>query len=173
MALNLDKLSLWELAHRWHGYDPHGLGDPRKVPLEVKDTLRILAKEIADESLYSTWRLDREAELIPIKSAWWRKPPRLAVADYREEWDQCIRHNVIDRAFLESVEIPIWELEYWCKENQVPMPEFWVRSRGMRGNQFPLPGTAPFEDEVESGEGSELEGAEGHGVPVDEGLSAQ
>jgi hypothetical protein len=179
MALNLDKLSLWELAHRWHGYDPHKSDDAREIPLEVKDTLRNLAKEIADESLYSTLLLSREMESqhpmergmgLLLRSPWWRKPRRTAVEDYAQEWEQCIRHNIIDRAFLEAVEIPYWELEYWCRENHVPMPGFWVRSRSIGGKQFPLPGAQPFDAEKEAGEapGGDLEG-----IPANDSLSSQ
>lgn len=177
MTLALHNLSLWELAHRWHGHDPHQSDDPRTMPLEVKDTLRNLAQEIAEESLYSTLLLSREAEREPDKGfgPWWRpwgRKPRVrrAVADYRDEWEQCVKHNLINREFLQSVQIPYWDLEYWCGENHVPMPEFWVRSVILGGNQFPLPGARPLEVEPEELVSSDDQSEEAQG---DDSPSAQ
>jgi len=60
MALNSDRLTLWELAHRWNGADPHLFDDLASIPLEVKDTLRVLAAETYFERLYSDLLLGRE-----------------------------------------------------------------------------------------------------------------
>ena len=38
-----DHLSIWEVAHRWHGYDPN-LTDPEALPLVVQDSLRNITK---------------------------------------------------------------------------------------------------------------------------------
>jgi hypothetical protein len=39
----IDHLSIWEVAHRWHEYDPN-LTDPEALPLVVQDTLRNITK---------------------------------------------------------------------------------------------------------------------------------
>lgn len=39
----IDHLSVWEVAHRWHGYDPNST-DPRALPLTVQDSLRTITR---------------------------------------------------------------------------------------------------------------------------------
>jgi len=62
MPISIDRLSLWEIAHRWHNADPSHSKTIADIPLEVKDTLRNLAAEVYYEQLYSTLPLEREAE---------------------------------------------------------------------------------------------------------------
>jgi hypothetical protein len=38
-----DHLSVWEVAHRWHGFDPNTT-DPNALPLAVQDTLRTITR---------------------------------------------------------------------------------------------------------------------------------
>lgn len=40
---DIDHLSLWEVAHRWHGQDPN-TSDPKALPLPVQDTLRTITR---------------------------------------------------------------------------------------------------------------------------------
>ncbi|NMT63648.1 hypothetical protein [Marinobacter orientalis] len=40
----MDHLSVWEVAHRWHGYDPN-LTDPLTLPLPIQDTLRNITRQ--------------------------------------------------------------------------------------------------------------------------------
>lgn len=39
----IDHLSVWEVAHRWHGFDPNTT-DPQALPLAVQDTLRTITR---------------------------------------------------------------------------------------------------------------------------------
>lgn len=39
----MDHLSIWEVAHRWHGYDPNTT-DPEALPLIVQDSLRTITR---------------------------------------------------------------------------------------------------------------------------------
>jgi len=39
----IDHLSVWEVAHRWHGYDPNST-DPQALPLIVQDSLRTITR---------------------------------------------------------------------------------------------------------------------------------
>ncbi len=38
-----DHLSIWEISHRWHGYDPNN-HDENNIPLQVQDTIRLITK---------------------------------------------------------------------------------------------------------------------------------
>lgn len=51
--IELDVLSIWEIAHRWHQVDPN-LTDEKALPLPVQDTLRYLTKLMARHDLRSS-----------------------------------------------------------------------------------------------------------------------
>jgi hypothetical protein len=163
MTISIDRLSIWEIAHRWHNADPSHSKTIEDIPLEVKDTLRNLAAEVYYELLYSTLPLEREAKnLKPVfKRNWplfWKKTWYFVpVSHYEKEFCE-VMNNRIDPIFLQTIMIPHWELEYWCKEYQIPFPDFWVRSIVMGGNKAPFPGAIEFIPEEEETE-SELEDA--------------
>lgn len=139
MALNVDKLSLWEIAFRWNKLDPHRFDVIADIPLPVKDTLRTLAAEVYYEHLYSTLWLEREDDSrYRPKAKLFQKPRKFSVSDYRDEFDDCVKNNVIAPDFLKSVFIPVWELNYWCRENNVPFPDFWVNPLIFGGHQVPI-----------------------------------
>lgn len=139
MALNLDTLSLWEIAFRWHDLDPHRFARIEDIPLPVKDTIRLLAAEVHYEHLYSKLRLEREGIRI-TRPGWmfWKPELKLYVSDFSSEFRDCIHKNVIDPDFLKSVYIQFWELEYWCRERQIPVPSFWIRSQVFGGDKVPI-----------------------------------
>ncbi len=46
MINHFDHMSIWDICHRWHGYDPdHCTVD--QIPLEVKDTIKALSQGLA------------------------------------------------------------------------------------------------------------------------------
>src|SRR5882724_1314072 len=47
---NFVALSVWEVAHRWHGMDPN-TSDPKNLPLPVQDTLRALCKDLVEQAI--------------------------------------------------------------------------------------------------------------------------
>lgn len=128
MGVIADKLSLWEIAHRWHDVDPDHELAPSAMPLAVKDSVRRLAAEIHAEQLYSTLLLEREKRTWEHLGGSHKSLHKPAVSDFQAEFQACIENNVLDRGFLKSIMIPIWELEYWCDEYGVPFPAFWERS---------------------------------------------
>jgi hypothetical protein len=65
---------------------------------------------------------------------------KLYVADFDEDFEACILNNVIDPTFLKSVYIQFWELEYWCRERQIPFPPFWLDAEVFGGRQVPIGG---------------------------------
>ena len=44
MLPHIKTLSLWEIAHYWHGYDPR-VSQTHHLPLKVRDTLLVFAME--------------------------------------------------------------------------------------------------------------------------------
>lgn len=140
MALNLDKLSLWEISFRWHDFDPHQYSDIKDIPLEVKDTLRTLAAEVFYERLYSGLRLQYENTVGSYRKTGWftKEKMRLAISDWDKEFHDCMKRNIIDPKFLQSIIIPHWELDYWCKEFDIPFPSFWHEALWLGGEIIPI-----------------------------------
>lgn len=152
MTISIDRLSLWEIAHRWHNADPSYSISIADIPLEVKDTLRNLASEVYYERLYSTLLLERESknEEPEFTRQWpyfWKKTWfKNSVGHYSKEFKETM-NNRIDPVFLQSVMVPFWELEFWCKEFKVPFPSFWLRSITHRGSIASFPGAIAFKQE--------------------------
>lgn len=51
MYVTKDYLSCWEIAHRWHNFDPNVTG-PKKLPLPVQDSIRLLARALRYNQLH-------------------------------------------------------------------------------------------------------------------------
>lgn len=47
MLQHTDHLSIWELAHRWYGFDPNSSNE-QSPPLQVQDTIRLLCKALTN-----------------------------------------------------------------------------------------------------------------------------
>jgi len=161
MSISIDRLSLWEIAHRWHNSDPSHSITIADIPLEVKDTLRNLAAEVYYERLYSTLLVEHEAKHHkPVFKRNWpyflKKTWLVAPVSYCHKELKAVMNNEIDPVFLQSILIPFCELEYWCKEFQVPFPAFWLRSISHGGSIAAFPGAIEF-SEAESDEPDEPE----------------
>lgn len=175
MAISIDRLSIWEIAHRWHNVDPSHSKTVADIPLEVKDTLRNLAAEVYYEHLYSDLSLEREAKLMkPVfKRNWplfWKKTwYGVPASHYAQEFHD-VMNNRIDPDFLQSITVPHWELEYWCKEYQIPFPDFWVRSLVMGGTKAPFPGAVEF---MHDDENEELESRPNNNIASDDTLKSE
>lgn len=140
MALNLDTLTLWEIAFRWHNLDPYQYPNNENIPLHVKDTIRLLAAEVYYERLYSKLLIERESKDAYYRRKWifFKEKYKSSVQDFADEFLACVRDNILDQTFLKSIYIPFWELEYWCNEYHVPFPAFWVKPFILGGNEIPI-----------------------------------
>jgi hypothetical protein len=120
MAIHASRLSVWEIAHRWHSIDPDTSASAAQIPLRVKDTLRMLVSEVYLERLLST--LLRENEGVGDREML----KGFRIEDYGEKFVVCIEEGVIDVGFLKFLTIEHWEYEIWCKERGSQMPDWWV-----------------------------------------------
>ncbi|MGH8403837.1 MAG: hypothetical protein ACRESO_10630, partial [Gammaproteobacteria bacterium] len=135
-------LSVWEIAHRWHGVDPNTT-DPNNLPLRVQDTLRtlslaLLTQEIpasdpsgldfglrSDGPRYDHWL----AHASPMERA---RGYEAVIADHTREHHEavaglevCTEQRRYDRAKLDSVFISMMGIQRFCEQEYVPLPEFW------------------------------------------------
>ena len=107
----LDFLSIWEVAHRWRGFDPDE-STAKKIPLPVKDSIRSLAQALIYESLlpYDDRGLTRHRG-YSMEALY---PQLKAIVD-----------GQYDVPFLKRVHIAKHEIVPWCNTYRIPAPAFW------------------------------------------------
>lgn len=120
-----DYLSIWEVAHRWHGIDPNK-SDPLDLPLVVQDSLRHLCGAVlnGEVSLYVTDVIEandennnyyREVRYYPVEEL----PIALQSCAFSREYDKSnlddhliSRQNLFERSIHGTGEFPdFWEDE--------------------------------------------------------------
>lgn len=146
--LQLDHVSIWELAHRWHGYDP-STSNPQEIPLEVQDTLRLITKaqyyHRIGISTSTGIELKNDRTLVRREDYSFQDHGKnLSEYDQDEiytnhaishskrhnelvqELTHCFLDRSFDRSHLESIHITKpWALLF-CLENTLPLPDFWI-----------------------------------------------
>ncbi len=121
MALYAEKLSLWEIAHRWYGEDPDKIRPAAELPLDVKDMLRNLCGAIWREQLISMLVRSSESDFGAL--------PKTRVWEFHDEFTACCHGGVIDPKFLRFLTVDRAYFEIWCGEQGVVFPEFWKHRR--------------------------------------------
>ena len=114
--LNAD-LSLWEIAHLWNNLDPdkiHWFG----LPLEVKDSFRLMTNAILNADLVSDLSMDK-----------WHpgaaSPPEFYIRHYIDDIYACVWGRKFNRKLFKFVGVNRWYLQKWCEMYNIPLPEFW------------------------------------------------
>lgn len=159
LSHHLAALSVWEIAHRWHGYDPNTT-DPHALPLEVQDRLRLLTRLMYEHDLNScnekgveNWvlgdMLGREAllktnEHKTLSDEELEEQYRAYAEQYEwrasfhtnlvKDFDQCFRYRVYDKATLDRVFIFQPTLFEVCREHGIKPPTFWQCEDGTGEN---------------------------------------
>lgn len=118
----IDKLSLWDISHYWHGANPQKTS-PSRLPLEVQKTMRALAMK-ASKGLYLICKpngfiynqlVDPE-DLFTIG---------FVKRSYKREFDYVINGRKYKRKFLSSISMGRKGILIWCKRNKIAPPKFW------------------------------------------------
>ena len=118
MPLLSQSLSVWEISHRWAGFDPDGLR--WWLPLAVRDNARILFdaiyhSEIESHSLsMNKWSPDDGDEAKPF-----------FIRYHLEDIFDLIAGKKYKRSLIKWATIERHELYDWCKRHAIPLPEFW------------------------------------------------
>ncbi len=146
--LNLEHISIWELAHRWHEYDPN-TSDPRQLPLEVQDTLRLITKAQHDHQLGictpNGVELKNDRTLVRREDFRFEHDEKELTEDekndfyiehsifhskrhneFSEELPNSFRNREFDKPYLESIHITKPWTYLFCLENNLAMPAFWI-----------------------------------------------
>lgn len=121
MGLLNEELSVWEIAHRWAGYDPATVRV--RLPLPVRDNCRILIDAIFNAEINSlTLRVEK---WNPADGEEMRK---FDIRYYLEEVHDCIDGKKFSRRMLRQASISRHEMKQWCNLHSIPLPEFWFPS---------------------------------------------
>lgn len=112
-----NSLSVWDIAHRWAGYDPDTFR--LRLPLLVKDYARLLFNEILEGNLFCE-------TLIQVKRPSNSKAdPHYYIRSHLDDINMCIWGKRYKRSLLRWAEVPRHEFEDWCGRYSIPLPEFW------------------------------------------------
>lgn len=118
MALLSDSLTVWEIAHRWAGFDPVAMRI--RIPLQVRDWSRTLIDAILNAEIDSTtlqirkWKPEDGAD-----------SQKYFIRHHIDEVYACIWGKKFSRPLLKQASIDRFELKLWCEAHSVPLPEFW------------------------------------------------
>lgn len=121
MALLSAELSVWEIAHRWAGYDP-SMFRPW-LPLPVRDNCRILIDAILNGEIDSlTLRIDKWKAEDGVENQ------KYFIRYYMDDVYACIWGKKFNRTLLKQASIDRFEMKQWCELHSIPPPEFWFPS---------------------------------------------
>lgn len=117
-----DYLSLWEVAHRWHGIDPNRT-DSSDLPLSVQDALRYLCKAVLNGELplYVSDAIDAGDVFREIRYYFVDElPGAIQSCVFAREYDKVVLDgHLISRHSL---------FERWIRRDE-KFPDFWEDDR--------------------------------------------
>ena len=122
MPLLTDQLSMWEIAHRWHGYDPHR---PwwrafRLLPLPVKETIRSMMDALLTGNLESVnITLEKDPGTNEL-------PKEFYIRHHLDAIYACIAGQAYPKALIQLVAFDAWSFKRWCLQQNLSAPEFWT-----------------------------------------------
>jgi len=118
MPLLNETLSLWEIAHRWNNHDPDKFR-LAGVPLEVKDSIRLMMHAILSLSLVAfniiTAKRPRDSDI----------PREFFIRTHVDDFYACIDHGRCNKKLLKFIVIEQLQFQNWCERCKIPLPEFW------------------------------------------------
>lgn len=114
------KISLWDICHYWHGYNPQTTL-PSRLPTKVQMSIRSLALKLS-KTLY--FRIN--VNTIPYRVFYEEPTPvRYIARIYQRELENAYTGKRYKKKFLQSIEIGRLSLLKWCQETSTPAPSFW------------------------------------------------
>lgn len=140
MLAHVKILSLWEIAHYWHDYDPR-ISQTHHLPLKVSDALLVLSMEYGS-SLNLRVEQDK-AYLLEIIN----KAPRFTARHYRHSFKKAIDRKVFGKRFYSKIYLSRSQLARWCINNNEPLPKFWFPDN----DKFPYIAEGDLSDEISMG----------------------
>ena len=137
MLAHVKVLSLWEVAHYWHDFDPR-VSQTHHLPLKVRDTLLVFSMEFGS-SLSIRVEQDK-AYMLEIYNA----APRFTARHYRHSFKNAIDKKVFGKRFFSNMFITRSQLARWCISKNESLPKFWFPDN----DKFPYNADGDISDEI-------------------------
>lgn len=137
MLVHIKNLSIWEIAHYWHDYDPRATGT-HTIPLKVRDTLLVLATYYSKKLFL---RVDKD-KLFMLDV--YNKSARLTGRHYRNVFKKAIDNKTFGKRFFSNMFISRSQLAHWCLDHKEPMPQFWFPDN----ERYPYESREQLQDEI-------------------------
>lgn len=137
MLAHVKILSLWEVAHYWHDYDPR-ISQTHHLPLKVRDTLLVFSQEFGNS--LSLRVEQKKAYMLEIYQA----APKFTARHYRHSFKNAIDKKIFGKRFFSKMYITRSQLARWCISKNEPLPKFWFPDN----NKFPYIVEGDLSDEI-------------------------
>lgn len=118
MLAHVKILSLWEIAHYWHDYDPR-LSKTHQLPLKVRDTLLVLSMSYSKKL---NIRVEHDKSLLLEALGYTR---RFTTRHYRQAFKKSIDKKTFGKRFYSHMFLSRSQLAKWCIDNKESLPKFW------------------------------------------------
>jgi hypothetical protein len=118
MLVHIKTLSLWEIAHYWHDYDPRS-SSTHDISLKARDTLLVLIKK--SDRRVTVFVEKQHAYLLKLL----RPIQQIATEYFLQNLQESIDRKVFDKRLFNSLLMTRNQLARWCIENNEPLPKFW------------------------------------------------
>lgn len=140
MPLLNDALTLWEIAFRTNNLNPDSPKYRFYLPVEVKDSFRLIVDNILNANLVSSLSLDK----------WHPKsnsPSKFYIRSHIDDIYKCIGNVHYKRKLLKFIFIERYDFEKWSRSQNIPLPEFWFPKEWLKH-----PGDSSFDLDKSSDE---------------------
>lgn len=152
-----DHLSLWEVAHRWHGVDPNKT-DASDLPLAVQDSLRYLCGVVlnGELALFTSYILDasdgrgnyyRQVRYHAIEEL----PVALQNCAFAREYEKSAlddllisRHNLFERSIRGNAKFP----DFWEDEKLITDLGGVIHENVQEEQSLPRPNSSLFDQSL-------------------------
>ncbi len=129
MPVISESLSVWDIAHRWAGYDPSVFR--LKLPMLVKDYARILFNEILEGHLFCGTLIQAKRPSVSNADA------SYYIRSHLDDVYMCVWGKRYKKKLLKWATISRYDFEEWCGRYSVPLPEFWFPTGWNRDFDWP------------------------------------
>lgn len=124
-------LSVWEISHRWHDFDPDE-SDPKKLPRPIRERIRQLLQALT----YGLNPYDANDQDILVEEIWFTG---IRKTEFALKLERHLNQRIYEKEFLNSIFIRQNELERWCWRFNEPLPFFWFPEQVNRWGEIPKP----------------------------------
>lgn len=116
----ISELSLWEISHYWHGFNPNQT-NPKCLPVEVEKTLRALAASTSRGVYFRCLPRSVYHEAFSDSALAYK----ILVRSIQRKLRSAYYYRRYNKKFLDGLSMHRIALARWCKTTGVPLPEFW------------------------------------------------